>query len=128
MRAGALDRRISILKKTITEEASGEVTETWTPLVMRWWASRMPVSGEEKANQEQLQSREQVQFKLRYGTEIAELSTLDRIIYPPLSLASPGEAAIEDDRVYEIISVQELGRKEGFLVHTARLVDRIELS
>lgn len=108
MRAGKIDRKITIQRKTSNESNSGEVIETWTDLSTRW-ASIAPLVGTERLIGENLIAKEQVQFRTRWADVIADLSPQDRIIYPPTT--SP-----TDKEIYNIIQASEIGRKDEFLI------------
>lgn len=108
MRAGTIDRKITIQRKTSDTSNSGEPIETWSDLSTRW-ASIRPLTGTERLSGENLVAKEQVEFRTRWSAAIADLSPLDRIIYPPT--ASP-----TDLQIYNIVQASELGRKEAMLV------------
>lgn len=118
MRAGRLDRRISIQRKTADVSPSGEPTEAWGTIAQRS-ASMSPVRGDERFTSPQLVASEQTEFRVRWDLEIAGLSPQDRIIYPALVPSSePVERAI-----YEILAVHEIGRREGLQIITTRRPD-----
>lgn len=113
MRAGKLDRLIDIQRGTETQSASGAQTFTWSNLVGRWPASverrRDPL---ETAQTLQVMASDQVEFRIRYSSEVSDLSPLDRIIYP--ALTPPAQPQPRD--IYNIISVSEIGRREGLRI------------
>lgn len=123
MRAGRLDRLVTVQRKTFTETASGEPVEVWSTLANRIPASIWtPPAGEESFKNPQMVAREKVEWLVRYSSALSNLSPLDRIVYPALSEASP-----EDDpvgrSVYEVTGVHEVGRREGLRIVTARRPD-----
>ncbi len=120
MRAGRLDRHITIQRKTVSYDAAGEPFESWTGLATNWAASISPVRGAERLIGEQIVATEQNEFRFRWATAIATLSSLDRIVYPA-SDASSSPPPIRS--IYNIIDVQEIGRREGFTVITSRQAD-----
>lgn len=81
-----------------------------------------PVRGEERFSGEQIVGNEQIEFWVRYSSEVANLSPLDRVIHPALSENSP-----EDEpgtrRIYNILAVHEIGRREGLQIITERRAD-----
>ena len=116
MRAGQLDRQVAVQRGTASTSSSGEETFTWTTLAERW-ADKRPVAGVERYGGQQLEAREQVEFRLRWDTSIADLQPTDRLIEPAQDAAFPPERSI-----YDVIAVHEIGRREGFRVITARRV------
>jgi SPP1 family predicted phage head-tail adaptor len=114
MRAGQLDKRIALQRKTSIPSDSGQPTDTWATTTERW-ADKRPVAGVERYGGQQLEAREQVEFRLRWSNDIADLQATDRIIEPATDAADPPIRSI-----YEVIAVLELGRHEGFRVITAR--------
>lgn len=118
MRAGRLDRRILIQRHGVTYSDSGEPIETWTDLTEEQPASINPVRGEERFAGEQWQAKEQVEFRVHWFEAIAQLSPLDRIIYPAASGDSPDER-----QIYDVMAVHEIGRREGMRIMAARRSD-----
>lgn len=122
MRAGLLDRFVTIQYKTITYSDSGEPVETWVDELSRWPASVRPIPGDERFAGEQWVARQQTEFRIRWAEAVAALSPLDRIIYPAPALdVSEGEPA--GITVYDIMDVSEIGRREGLLIKAARRTD-----
>src|SRR5262245_19560348 len=108
MRAGRLDRLITIQRKTVTLSDSGHPSEVWTDVVTRRPASVLPVRGDERFGDPQIVATEQVEFRIRHSQNVADLGPQHRIIYPALSGDSPDESVVER-RVYDILSVHEIG-------------------
>lgn len=119
MRAGRMDRLIRIERKTATQDNAGQPIESWEPIGGRpkHPAYRIPVSGTERFTADQFIAREQVEFGVRYHSALADLNPLDRIVDPPSSEPS-------DHEIYDILSVSEIGRREGFRIITARRGER----
>ena len=122
MRAGRLDRLVTIQRKTLTNSESGEPIETWTNIAHRRAASMTPVRGDERFSDPQLVGQEQIEFRVRYSAEIAALTPQDRILHPALSEDSP-----EDDpttrQIHDVLAVHEIGRREGLQIMTLRRAD-----
>src|SRR5262245_6462349 len=114
MRAGILDRLVAVQRKSATVSDSGEEQITWSTLAQRW-AGKTPVSGIERYGGEQLEAKEQVEFRLRWDTTIQDLQPTDRIIEPAQDASAPPERS-----VYDIIAVLEVGRHEVLRVITTR--------
>jgi SPP1 family predicted phage head-tail adaptor len=95
MRAGALDRRVTIQRKTVIQDPYGEEIETWTDLATVS-AQVTQQSGREFLAAETVQAVVRVLFRLRW---IADIQATDRVIY--------------GGRSHDIQEVKELGRREG---------------
>lgn len=93
MRAGKLDRRITIRRKTITWSGSGEPIETWADLATVW-AQQRPNRGGERFATRQLVGTAVMTFHIRYR---AGLTVQDRIVY--------------DGKTWDIADIREIGRK-----------------
>lgn len=123
MRAGRLDRRITIQAKTTAASSSGEPVETWTTVVARRSAGMAPVRGEERFGEPQLVAREQVEFTLRWAADVAGLEpNTHRIVHPALSADSPEETP-DARSIHDVLAVHEIGRREGLRVVTRRRAD-----
>ena len=123
MRAGRLDRLITIQRKTETYSSSGAPMDGWAVVgVTRRAASYRPLRGDERFSDPQRVADEQVEFSIRYSTDVAELSPLDRIIYPALSGDSPGDVPATR-HIYDILAVPEIGRREGLRITAVRRAD-----
>lgn len=127
MQGGRLDRYLTVQRPSEALGEDGSPVVAWGTLgdEARRPASIRPVRGDERFTAPQLVAREQVEFRIRYASALADLSPLDRIIYPALTdaeVASP-PASIATRRLYDILSVAELGRREGFQIIAARRAD-----
>lgn len=123
MKAGKLDRRIDIQRKSDGQSDSGAPIETWTNLVARRAATYSPVRGDEKGVAPQPVASQQVDFWIRWSAALAGLTPKDRVIYPAIMDDLSPEDEITDDRVYDIIEVSEIGRREGLKIRTERRAD-----
>lgn len=125
MRAGRLDRLVTIQRKTSTPSDSGEPQETWATIsgFLRMPAAMRPVKGDERLEAPpQLVGQEQVEFRVRYCAALAGLNPLDRVIHPALEEASP-ENTPGTRAVHDILAVHEIGRREGLQILTVRRAD-----
>jgi len=111
VKGGRLDKRIEIQRKTETQSPSGEVTETWSPLSARP-AEVHPLLGDERFSSDQLVARAQFSFTIRWSQDVADVSPLDRIVYPA-SAAADSPTQPRGSKVYDIFAVEEVGRNEG---------------
>lgn len=95
MKAGALDRRVTIERYSVIQNAYGEEIESWSPLATVS-AQVIQQSGREFLAADALHASVRVLFRLRWIEGVRET---DRVIY--------------GDRQYDIQEVRELGRREG---------------
>jgi len=119
MRAGTLDRKITIERKSATPSSSGEPVETWGVLVQRLSASVSPTRGDERFVPPQYVGKETTEFRIRWHQAIADLSPLDRIVYPAIAVSDQPAP----NTVYDVVAVHELGRRETLLVIGFRRAD-----
>ena len=118
MKGGQLDRRIAIQRVTVTQSPSGEERETWETLSIRP-ARYQAVSGDERFLGQQYVARGQFAFTVRWASIIADVSPLDRVIYPASVLDDSPAAEPTGNKIYDIITVQEVGRREALRIVTA---------
>lgn len=95
MRAGKMDRLITLQAFTTTQNDYGEPVETWTTLASVW-SERVPLSGREAFVADQIAALSLVKFRIRYRSDV---NTKIRII-------DAGE-------YYDIRSVGLIGRNDG---------------
>lgn len=123
MRAGRLDRLITIQVRSVEETPSGGTTETWMTLANRRPASVSEVRGDERFSAPQIGATEQKEFRIRYSANVANINPRDyRIVYPALSDDSPEDEAMAN-RVYDILATPEIGRNEGIKIIAQRRPD-----
>lgn len=123
MRAGRLDRRIDLQRATAGQSASGAPLDGWETLAARLAASYSPVRGTERNDAPQFVAREQVEFRIRWTAGLADLNPKDRLIYPALrDDVSPVEEP-DENQIFDIIAVHELGRRETLKILAARQAD-----
>src|SRR5262245_56170577 len=123
MRGGTLDRKIAIQRMTSTQSPSGEVIEAWQTLSTRP-ASMQSLTGDERFSNDKYVARAQVAFTVRWAQALADLSPLDRIIYPAEATAnSPADPLT--NKIYDIVVVQEVGRREALRILTVVQQDAI---
>lgn len=121
MRYGRLDRRVSIQRKTTTQSGSGHPVETWSTLA-NVSAYAEPLGGDERFAAPQVAALEQVEFGVRWRSSLANLTPKDRIVYPELEDASPAPS-IAGRAVYDVLDVQEVGRRRELRIKAARRPD-----
>ncbi len=96
MRSGRLDRRLTLQRRTLTENDYGEAVETWTDLATVW-AEKIPVRGFERYASMQTVAEVEERFKIRYRKDI---TPLDRVVCAGIT--------------YDVLGVLEIGRREGW--------------
>lgn len=107
MRAGRLDRRIVLQRRTGALTTSGQPFDAWTTIATRW-ASVAPLSGKEGYSTPQIVATQMVQIEIRYSATTADLHPGDRVVFP--SSADPSSTPTAR---YNILAVHEIGRREG---------------
>jgi SPP1 family predicted phage head-tail adaptor len=100
MLAGKLDRRITLQKLNLgTPDAMNYATETFTDIGVVW-ANVTNVKGDEVQGSSEIKGRITKKFKVRYSSDILDISTTGRVVF--------------DGVTYEIDSPAiEIGRREG---------------
>jgi head-tail adaptor len=122
MRAGRLDRLVTIQRRSLTLSDSGEPVETWTVIASRWPASVRPAAGSERFSVPVKVAEETVEFQIRWSSAVADLQPQDQVIYPALAEASPED--VPDTRnIYDILAAHEIGRREGVQIIAKRRAD-----
>jgi SPP1 family predicted phage head-tail adaptor len=116
VKAGKLDRRITIQRKTVTLSDSGQPVESWATLATVW-AAIMPVRGAESLSAPQISATQLNEFHIRWFSAVADVHPQDRIIYPVGSSAATA--------VYDIREVHEIGRRDGLKLIAERRPDLI---
>lgn len=118
-RAGILDTRVVLQRKSVSYSNSGDATETWTTLGTRW-ADYAPLTGSEVNIDAQWVAKEQVQFTVRWDRDIANLSPLDRVVCP----ASDATVSPEVTRsIYDVMAVHSPDLNDTLKILTARRAD-----
>ncbi len=100
MRAGDLDRRVTIRRYTVTEDPFGGEVHEWTDLATVWANVRQESGREFMAAATEMASRKVI-FRLRW---MAGLTVLDKVHF--------------EGRDHDIHEVRELGRRAGLELHT----------
>lgn len=115
MRAGDLDRRITLQSATLTRDAMNNPTRTWAD-VATVWASRLDVSDGERIAAKQVGAEIGTRFVIRHSETVEDVN-------PTWRLTSDGVT-------YEIVAVKEVkkmqgdrGRKRGFEITAVARAD-----
>lgn len=93
MRAGKLDRRITIQRKTVTRGEYNAPVESWNDLITVW-AQQRPNRGSERFTASEIHGQQVMTFHIRYRDD---LFVTDRIFYQ----AKP----------WQILDIREVGRR-----------------
>lgn len=123
MKAGKLDRRIDIQRLTSSQSDSGAEVESWADIVSRRAATATPTRADEKNAAPQFVASQQVDFWIRWSSAVADVNPKDRVIYPAIMADLSPEDAITEGRIFDIIGVEEIGRREGLKITAARRAD-----
>lgn len=99
MKAGALNRRISILREGPGTDNGIELIPGALGVVATRWASWKPANGSEVFENQGREAKSGGTFWLRSDNVTRQITPLDKIDF--------------DGRVYDVVAVQELGRREG---------------
>lgn len=110
MRAGDLDRRITLLRFGVTYNTSNEPIEAWAEAGKRW-ASKEDVSDGEKVRAAQVGASVTTRFRVRSDSLTRTLTSADQIVY--------------DGSTYEIQGLKEIGRREGIEITAHRSGDNM---
>jgi head-tail adaptor len=111
---GALDRMVGIQRAFNMQTPSGEPQPTWVTISIRP-ASLQALTGSERFAKEQIIGNEQVAFVVRWASIIADITPLDRVIYPASGLLNSPADPLRNT-VYDIQYVEEVGRREGIRI------------
>lgn len=110
MRAGPMDRRITIERYGVTYNDDNEPVSAWTELAKRW-ASKQDVSDGEKIRAAEVGATVTTRFQLRWDSVTETITATDRLVY--------------DGQVYEIEGTKEINRREGIEITASRQNDTL---
>ena len=99
------DRRITIQRKTTTQNDLGEKVETWSDLVTVL-AARRDVSDSERIAAAEVSATITTRFQIRWSTNVQDVNP-------------GGHRILFGDRLYDIAAVKEVGRREGIEITAA---------
>lgn len=102
--AGRYDRRVLLERIVTTRDAFNENEKNWTDLATVW-ASKVDVSDAERIRNAEVGATITTRFRIRWSTDVADLSALDRLKC--------------EGRTYEISGVKEIGRREELEITAA---------
>lgn len=105
MRPGRMDRRVTLQRRVMAENAYGEQVEAWTDLCTVW-AEMVPLRGVERFAAQQTAASSDTKWRIRYLTG---LTPVDRLVHA--------------GRVHDVTAMMEIGRKMGLEIHTTAGAD-----
>lgn len=108
MKAGPLDRRITIERLQLSYDADNQPVENWAALTTVW-ASKQDVSDGEKIRAAQVGATLTTRFQIRWSNMVSDVNPKDRLVVA--------------GRVYDISGVKEIGRREGLEITAAANAD-----
>jgi len=110
--AGRLDRRIRLERDTgAVDPASGERVAVWATLgPEKLWASRRRAGSSETLAAAELSAAVSDVFEIRWDSTWADVNPKDRLVF--------------EGRVYQIVSVDEIGRREGLRIGAVARADQ----
>ena len=98
LRAGLLDRRVTLERRVEVVDASGQAVIQWLPLATVW-ARVEPLGGREGFGQQQFVATGDLRFTIRWRDDVT-----------PLHQVTYGGVP------YDVVSVAEDGRREALLI------------
>lgn len=99
IKAGSMDRRITIQTKGVTYDTSGSEIITYTDIATVW-ANVDDKREKEGTEGKQLTASETTTFTVRYRTDV---TPIDQIVY--------------ESKTYDITGISEIGRREGLAIN-----------
>jgi len=95
MKAGRMDRVVTLRQATVAQDDYGQPIETWTDLA-EVWASRVELKGAERWAAKQVLSEISAKYWIRWRDDVTDRLRL-----------------VDDSTEYNIQAVSEIGRREG---------------
>ena len=113
IRAGSLNRRVTIQQRAVTLGTYGEQATTWTDIATVW-ACMEPLSGRELQAAQQLNAEVTHQVMVRYQTQWTDPKTMAkyRLVFAGRNFDIHASYCPEESRVYVVILCSE-GLNQG---------------
>lgn len=105
MRAGSLDRRVDLLKRVETLSATGARSETFEPVAEGLFAHKQDRAHEQPNVTDGAVSMVSIVWRIWHRDDVE----------PDWRVRYPAGAG---GRLYRVTGVEEVGRREGLLLHT----------
>lgn len=112
MDSGALDRLLTLRRRTTEANAANEDVETFIDLATVR-SSKADVSDAEKVRAQQVGAEITTRFQIRWSANWSDLNPKDRCAC--------------DGREYEIVGVKEIGRRDGIEITAVARTDQSNL-
>lgn len=109
MLAGAMDRRVTLMRYSVSFNADNEPVESWVADASPVWASWRRASARETLAAAQVQAVVSDVFEIRYSAVVSNLNAKDRLSY--------------GGRTYDIAAVTEIERREGLRIDASARAD-----
>jgi SPP1 family predicted phage head-tail adaptor len=106
MRAGVLDRRVTILEPIFANDSAGQPIATWS-IIATVWMQQVPKPGAERFAAQQVIGQAVMTWRCRWRTDLTVKHRLRD----------------EDGRIYEIVDIRELKRRDGLEIDTTARSD-----
>lgn len=103
MRAGRLDRRITIQSKTEVIDVYGQRTLTWATF-LTVWSDPIEMLGGEQTQDNNRSTKRMVDFRVRWNSTITNEM---RILW--------------ENEFYKIEDIKEISRQDGLIIRTSKL-------
>lgn len=111
MQSAKLDRKITLRRAVAAQNEYGEEITTWADLATVW-ASRRRASSRETLAAAEVSAAITDVFEIRYDSAWADLSPMDRLVF--------------EGRGHDIVSVDEIGRREGLRIAAIARAEPVE--
>jgi len=106
--AGKLDRRVTLQRATITQDALNNDVHEWGPIATVW-GSKRPASARERLSADEVGADMVMVFQIRWSFDVSDLNPKDRLVY--------------DSRTYDISGVTEIGYRVGLEITAVARAD-----
>lgn len=108
VRAGRLNRRVTIERSTRSQNSYGEEVDSWSTLATRW-ASIVYSKGSEVYPFGAEKGKKPVSIMLRHGSDIDDISCNDRVVFESRVFDIESVANVhEDDHRIELTCVERV--------------------
>lgn len=108
MRAGKLDRRLTILRAALEDDGFQNTPGDFAS-VATVWASREDISDGERGRAGGVSATATTRFQVRYSTTTAAVTPKDRVS--------------EGGQTFDVLGIKQIGRRVGFEITAARRAD-----
>lgn len=110
LKAGSLDRRVTIRRLGAGVNELNEPVGAWADLATVW-ASYSPVSDGERMKAGEISADKMARFQIRYSSQVASIDPRDRLFF--------------DGAEWEIVGVKEISRRVGLEITAVARAERV---